>query len=123
MRTLVRWSDSSLSITTPRPEKAEPSRCITRSVIGRLLGLGLEITVVDRLEAGILDTEVLEPALHGDNFHSRFRSHITISVKAQFADAGLLYSADARDECKPFSQPSTVGFNIDNITATKNLTT
>src|ERR1700733_11886671 len=105
MRTLVRWSDSSLSMTTPRPEKAEPSRCMPRSLPGRVFGLGLEVAGVDRLEARFLHAEILETALHGDHFGGSFRPHVAIGVQPQFADAGVLDAADAWNERQPLGEP------------------
>src|SRR5580700_9623277 len=121
MRTLVRWSDSSLSMTTPRPWKAEPSRCMKRSLPQGLVGLGLEITGVDRLEARLLHTEEFEPALHGDDFIRRFRPHVAVGMQPQFADAGFLDAADAGNERKPLGKAGPVGFDINHIAAAENL--
>src|SRR5580700_9154487 len=120
MRTLVRWSDSSLSMTTPRPWKAEPSRRMKRSLL-HLAGLGLEITGIDRFEAGLLHAEEFQAALHGDDFVRRFRPHVAVGVQPQFADAGLLDAADAGNERKPLGKANAVGFDIDHIAAAENL--
>src|SRR5580704_980783 len=121
MRTLVRWSDSSLSMTTPRPEKAEPSRCMARALLCRRCGLGLEITRIDRFEARLLHAEEFQAALLGDDFRRRFRPHVAVGMQAQFADAGLLDTADARDQRQPFGKTGAVGFDIDRIAAAKYL--
>src|SRR5581483_105147 len=122
MRTLVRWSDSSLSMTTPRPEKAEPSRRMPGSFCHRLLRLCLEVAIVDRLEARILNAQEFETALHGDDFGGGFRPHVTIGMQAQFADSGLLDAADAGNQSEPLGQPGAVSLDIDDITAAQNLT-
>src|SRR5580698_3002468 len=122
MRTLVRWSDSSLSMTTPRPWKAEPSRCMKRSLLQSLVGLGLEVAGVDRLEARLLHAEEFQPTLHGDDFIRRFRPHVAVGMQPQFADAGFLDAADAGDERKPLGKADAVGFDIDHIAAAQNLT-
>src|SRR5580698_500240 len=121
MRTLVRWSDSSLSMTTPRPWKAEPSRCVKRSLFQSRVGLGLEIAGVDRLGARLLHAEESKPALHGDDFIRRFRPHVAIGMQPQFADAGLLDAADAGNERKPLGKADAVSFDIDHIAAAENL--
>src|ERR1700753_3965573 len=113
MRTLVRWSDSSLSMTTPRPEKAEPSRCITRSFLHCVFGLGVEIAIVNRLEARCLHAEEFEPSLHRNAFRRRFRPHVAVGMQAKLTDAGLVDPADAGDERKPFGKSRTVGLDID----------
>src|ERR1700730_13281740 len=120
MRTLVRWSDSSLSMTTPRPWKAEPSRCMKRSLL-HLAGLGLEVAGIDRLKARLLHTEEFQAALLGDDFIRRFRPHVAVGMQAQFADASLLDAVHAGNERKPLGKADTVGFDIDHIAATQNL--
>src|ERR1700692_5083001 len=120
MRTLVRWADSSLSMTTPRPWKAEPSRCMKRSLL-HLAGLGLEVAGVDRLEARLLHAEEFQPALHGNDFICRFRPHVAVGMQPQFADAGLLDTADAGNERKPLGKADAVGFDIDHLAAAENL--
>src|SRR5262249_46497266 len=47
-RMLVKWSAISLSVTTPKPRKAEPSRRMQLSFVS------LEVAGVDRLEARFL---------------------------------------------------------------------
>src|SRR5580693_9373230 len=121
MRTLVRWSDSSLSMTTPRPEKAEPSRRMARSLPHPLVGLVLEIAGVDRFEARLLDAEIFEPALHGDHLDRRFRPHVAVGVQPQLADARGLDAADAGNERQPVGEPGAVGLNVDHIAAAENL--
>src|SRR5580700_2006488 len=121
MRTLVKWSDSSLSMTTPRPWKAEPSRCMKRSLLQGRVGLGLEVAGIDRFEARLLNAEEFQPALHGDDFIRRFRPHVAVGVQPQFANAGLLDAADAGDERKPFGKADAVSFDIDHIAAAENL--
>src|ERR1700689_2692066 len=104
MRTLVRWSDSSLSMTTPRPWKAEPSRCMKRSLLQSLVGLSLEVAGIDRLEAWLLHAGEFQPPLHGDAFLHRFRPHVAVGMQPQFADAGLPDAADAGNERKPLGK-------------------
>src|SRR6202522_1568291 len=123
MRTLVRWSESSLSTTTPRPEKAEPSRCIELSFLHRHFGVGfaLEIAGVDGFEARLLDAEILEPALHSDDFGSGLRPHVAVGLQAHLADARPLNRAYARNERKPLGEARTIGLDVDHITAAENL--
>src|ERR1700744_5087042 len=98
MRTDVRWSDNSLSTTTLRPEKAEPSRCMTRPFFHDLLGPGFEIARIDGLEARFLDAQEFKAAVHRHHFGRRFRTNVAIGMEAEFPDAGLLDAADARDK-------------------------
>src|SRR5271156_5634682 len=122
MRTLVRWSDSSLSTTTPRPEKAEPSRCMTRSLLQGLVGPGREIAGVDRLKTWLLHAEIFEAALHGDHLGRSLRPHIAIGVQAELADAGLFNAADAGNEREPFGKSCAVRLDIDHITPAQHFT-
>src|SRR5271163_2535251 len=117
MRTLVKWSDSSLSITTPRPEKAEPSRCMAGSFLHRLVGPGLEIAGVDRLKARLLDAEKLQSALHRDHLGRGLRTHVAIGVQPKLADPGLLDAADARNERESLDKSGAVRLDIDHIAA------
>src|SRR5580698_667128 len=123
MRTLVRWSDSSLSMTTPRPEKAEPSRCIASSFFKDFLGLRLEVTGIDRFQARLLNAEIFQPALHGDHFGGRFRPHVAIGLQPQLANAGLFDAADARNKREPLRKSGAVSFDIDDIAAAEDLPT
>src|ERR1700730_1395878 len=120
MRTLVRWSDSSLSMTTPRPWKAEPSRCMKRSFL-HLAGLGLEVAGIDRLKARLLHTEEFQAALHGDDFIRRFRPHVAVGMQAQFADAGLLDATDAGNERKPLGKADAISLDVNHIAVAENL--
>src|ERR1700733_11724762 len=121
MRTLVRWSDSSLSMTTVRPEKAEPSRCIALPFPGRRFGLRFEIARVDRLEARFLDAEIFEPAMHRDHVGRGLGTHVPIGVKPKLANAGLLDAADAGDEGEPLRKSGAIGLDVDDIAAAEDL--
>src|SRR5689334_22378860 len=123
MRTLVRWSESSLSMTTPSPEKAEPSRCMTGSLLGSLLRRGLEIAGIDGLKARLLDAEIFEAALHSDHLGRGFGADIAIGLQANFVDARLLDPADARDRREPLGQSAALGLDFDDITAAEHLAT
>src|ERR1700688_2606957 len=122
MRTLVRWSDSSLSMTTPRPEKAEPSRRMAGPFQHGRFGPRLEIARIDCLEAWLLDAEEFEAALHRYHLGRRLRTHVAIGVKPELADAGFLNAADARNEREPLGKPGAVGLDIHHVAAAKHLT-
>src|SRR5215472_9187492 len=94
-RMLVRWSASSLSMTTPSPLKAEPSRRMTGPLLQSLVGLGLEIMGVDRLEARLLDAEIFETAVHRYALRGRLVAHVAVGMQPQLADPGLFDGADA----------------------------
>src|ERR1700733_8503033 len=121
MRTLVRWSDSSLSMTTPRPEKAEPSRRMARPFLHRLFGLVFEIAGVDGFEARLLDAEIFEPAMHRDHLGRGFRAYVAIGVKPKLADPRFLDAPAPWNERQPLGQPGAIGLDIDDIAAAENL--
>src|SRR6516165_4928111 len=120
MRTLVRWSDSSLSMTTPRPWNAEPSRCMPRS-LGHGVGPRLKIAGVDCLEARLLDAEEFQPALHGNHLGGRLRPYVAVGMQPQLPNAGLVDAADARNEGEPLGEAGAVGLDVDHIAAAKHL--
>src|SRR5262249_56935738 len=68
MRVLVKWSESSLSMTTPRPENAEPSRCMAGPLLRSPLRHGIEIAGIDRLQTWLLLAEIVQAARHGDHY-------------------------------------------------------
>src|SRR5579864_2095349 len=123
MRTLVRWSDSSLSTTTPTPWKAEPSRRMAGPVLHGLafVGFGLKKSRVDRLEARFLNAEIFEAAVHRHHFDRRFGAHIPVGMQAYLADADLLDAADTRDQRQPIGERRAVGLDIDHVAAAEHL--
>src|SRR5665213_13595 len=114
-RMLVRWSASSLSMTTPRPLKAEPSRRMERSFLSGLVGLAIEIVVVDRFQARLLDAEIFETAMHRHHFGGRLRAHVAIGVQAKLADPGLLHPAHTWNERQPLGEPGALRLDIDHV--------
>src|SRR4030095_4036966 len=76
MRTLVRWSLSSLRMTTPRPWRAEPSRCMASS-----RGV-LEVAVVDLVKTGRFHRQPQQPAPRRHHGCSRIRAHVALGVDA-----------------------------------------
>src|SRR5262249_7846041 len=121
MRTLVRWSESSLSMTTPSPEKAEPSRCMAGLLLQGLLRHRLKIARIDRLQARLLDPEVFQPTLRGAALGRGFRPDVAVGLQTNFVNAGFLDSADARNEREPLSQSVTFGLDLHDIAASEHL--
>src|SRR4029077_9772427 len=121
MRMLVRWSESSLSMTTPSPEKAEPSRCMAGLLLHRLLRRCLKIARIDRLEARLLDAEIFQATLHGDDLGRGFRPYVPVGLQANFVYADFLDSADARHEREPLGQSVAFGFDLDDVAASEHL--
>src|SRR6516165_4347061 len=117
MRTLARWSESSLSMTTPRPEKAEPSRCMASPFPRALLGVSFEIACIDRLQVRLLNAEIFQASLHGDDLGGRLRPHVPVGVQADFADTGLLDPAHPRDKREALRQAHAISVDINDITA------
>src|SRR5690349_18222993 len=72
MRTLVRWSLSSLSTTTLRPCNAEPSRRAMKLTLRTIL----EVARVDCLEAGLRNTEMQQAASRRYHRCGGFRAHV-----------------------------------------------
>src|SRR5436190_7916405 len=76
MRTLVTWSLSSLRTTTPRPWRAEPSRCMASS------HHVFEVAVVDLVKTGRLDRKPQQPAASGDHGCGCVRADVALGVDA-----------------------------------------
>src|SRR6202050_5022962 len=123
MRQLVRWSDSSLSMTTPTPCRAEPSRRMPGSLLHRLCRLVFEVAGIDRLEARLLHAEIFQPALHGYHLSRSLRPHVTIGMQAQFSDACLLDAADARNKGEPLGKSRAVRLDVDHVAGAQHLAT
>ena len=90
---------------------------MARSFPHGLVGLGLEIASVDGFEARLLHAEIFEAALHGDDFNGRLRTHVAVGVQPQLTDAGILDTANARDERKTFGKTGALSLDIDDIAA------
>src|SRR5262249_62417951 len=119
MRMLVRWSESSLSMTTPSPEKAEPSRCMAGLLLGGEHRVRLEIARIDRLEARLLHAEIFEAALHGDHLGRGFRPNVAVGLQAKFIDANLFDPADAGNKRQPLGKPAAFGLDLDDVATAK----
>src|ERR1700751_306860 len=117
MRMLVRWSESSLSITTPSPEKAEPSRCMAGLLLHRLFRRCLKIARIDRLEARLLDAEIFQATLHGDDLGRGSRRYVPFRLEAIFVDPAFLNPADPGNEREPLGQSIAFGLDLDDVAA------
>src|SRR5271165_4694199 len=112
MRVLVRWSESSLSMTTPSPEKAEPSRCMAGPLQRSVLRRCREIARIDRLEARLLHAQIFQATLHGDHLGRGFRPYVPVGLQAKFVYAGFLDPADARNKREPLGQSAAFGLDL-----------
>src|ERR1700756_3194396 len=112
MRALDRLSASSLTITVPSPWKGEPSRRMTRS--SRCCGLVLEIAAIDRLQARLVDRELSQASVCGDDGGGRVRPHGAVrrhaeAIRAQCLDIG--YPGYSR---KPPRESGALSFDFNN---------
>src|SRR5215470_15733045 len=107
MRTLVRWSLSSLRTTTPRPWRAEPSRCMASS------HHVLEVTVVDHVETGRLDREPQQSAAGGDHGRGRIRAHVALGVDAHVIGRRGLHRFHARYGPQLLRKALPFGLDVD----------
>src|SRR5262245_39716766 len=117
MRVLVRWSLSSLRITTPRPWSAEPSRCMASS---RHI---LEVACVNHFQAGRLDREPQQPAATCDHGRGRIRAHVALGVDAHAIGGRSLHRFNARYSLELVRKTLTFGLDVNIIADTKNLAT
>src|SRR5579862_5815487 len=128
MRQLVRWSDSSLRVTTPNPCQGEPSRCMTLSRLSHMrlsrlplrLSQVLEVTAVDHFEARHIG-DLIEPAPCRYHGGGRLRSHVAVGKQAESLGIELLDAAHARDRRKPIVQSLPVGLDLHGKTAAQHL--
>src|SRR5262249_42994372 len=117
MRTLVRWSLSSLRMTTPRPWRAEPSRCMACS--RRVL----EVAGVDQLQARRLDRKPQEPSTRTNDRRSHLRPHIALRIDAHvIAGRGFnrfhaRYSLDLVRNALTFSLDVDIVADAENLSA------
>src|ERR1700680_2241606 len=104
MRTLVRWSDSSLRNTTPMPRHGEPSRRMLGSVL-------LEIPRVDHFEARLLDREPEQLPAGGDHGGCRLRAHVAVGEQPYPVGPSLLDRRHPGPLPEPLGQPG--GLRLD----------
>src|SRR5882724_4300011 len=115
MRTLVRWSLSSLRITTPRPWRAEPSRCMASS------HHVLEVAVVDLVKTGRLDRKPQQPATGCDHGRGRIRAHVALGVDAHVIAGHGLHRFHARYGPELVRKALPFGLDIDIVSNAENL--
>src|SRR4051794_22379806 len=117
MRVLVRWSLSSLRMTTPRPWSAEPSRCMTSS------RHALEVACVDHFQTWRLDREPQQPAAGCDHGRGRIRTHVALGVDAHvIATRGFhgfhpWYGLELVRKSLPFGLDVDIVANAENLAA------
>src|SRR5262249_50020375 len=115
MRTLVRWSLSSLRMTTPRPWRAEPSRCMASS------HHVLEVAVVDQIETGRLHRKPQQPAAACDDGRGRVPAHIALGVDAHVIGGRGLHRFHARYGLELLRNALPFGLDINIIANAENL--
>src|SRR5262249_4473319 len=96
MRALAKWSDNSLSITTPRPCQGDPSRRIARLLFTSVL----EVTGVDRFKARLFERQLFETTA-GCNHRGRgFWAQIAITDDAEAVRSWRFHAPDACEHRK-----------------------
>src|SRR5262245_36691151 len=116
MRTLLRWSLSSLSITTPTPCKAEPSRCMALSLMDLV-----EILGIDDLEARLLDRQPQQSPAGRDDGRCRLRPHVALGHEAQPIGPQHLNPLYAGDRPEALGQCLPLRFDLDAEAAAEHL--
>src|SRR5947209_9673281 len=96
MRTLVRLSSSSLSVTTPMPFKAEPSRRMAVSFVRMLV----EILTVDCLEAGLGNSEAEQTPPRRNHGSGGFGPDILLRQEQPAARARALDLPHSSNSCQ-----------------------
>src|SRR5271157_3341840 len=96
---------------------------MTRSCFGacRFLGLGLEVTGVDGVEAWLLHAEIFEAALHRDHFRRGLGPNIAVGMEPQLANSGPVHAGNAWNQRQAFGKSCAISFDIDDVTATEDL--
>src|SRR5262245_35655158 len=114
MRALVRWSDSSLTITTPRPCQGEPSRRMTLPRI-------LEVAGVDGLEARLLDRQPLQAAAGVHHRRCRFWTHVAVGHQPPLLGAEHLHVGHAGNAAELLLEARSLRFDVDVEAAAQHL--
>src|SRR6185312_15463594 len=121
MRALVRWSDNSFSVTTPRPCQGEPSRRALRCM-SHLLRV-LEVARVNVFETRMIERKLLEPPAGGDDFRRRVRPHVALAQKTPAAGLRLADVAHAGKRRQALAEiVAAVRFDLDRVAAAEHLT-
>src|SRR5262249_34341613 len=116
MRTLLRWSLSSFIITTPRPCRAEPSRCMALSLVDLV-----EVFGVDRLEAWLLDRQPQQPPARRHHGGRRLRASVALGQKPQAGWPDRLDLSHAGNGLEPLGEPLPFCLNLDPEAAAQDL--
>src|SRR5262245_33447259 len=118
MRALVRWSDSSLTKTTLSPRQGEPSRRIAQPSLCRL---ALEVAVVDRIQARLLDRDAQQPTAAVDHRRSALGAYVGFGEQPHPSRRGLLHRTNAGHGREFFLESVALRLDVDRIAAAEHL--
>src|SRR5262245_10254447 len=102
-------------MTTPRPWRAEPSRCMASS------HHVVEVAVVDHIETGRLDREPQQPTATCDHGRGRIRAHIALGVDAHVIGGRGLHRFHARYSPELVRKALPFGLDVDIVADAENL--
>src|SRR5690242_6799689 len=116
MRALLKWSDNSFSVTTPRPRQGVPSRRMA------VLLCALEITGIDVLETGVLEAESDQLAARLNHCRRGVGTHVAVAQQTKDAVSAARDTADARNCRKALLDIcAAVTLNLDGEAAAQHL--
>src|SRR5215475_5294265 len=115
-RMLVKWSAISLTVTTPKPCKAEPSRRMELSF------MGLEVAYVDRLQTRLLDRQAPQTSAGRDHRGRSFRAHVVVGQEQEPVGVPGLDPLHARDGGDPLGKALPFRLHLDAEAAAEHLT-
>src|SRR5262245_24855401 len=115
-RMLVKCSAISLTVTTPKPCKAEPSRRMELSF------MGLEVAYVDGLETRLLNRQAPQASTGRDHRCRSFRPHIVVGEEQEPVGVPGLDPLHARDRGDPLGKALPFRLHLDAEAAAEHLT-
>src|SRR3954471_13494785 len=114
MRALVRWSDSSLRKTTPRPRQGVPSRRIGDPLV-------FEIAGVDHFEARLLHRQPRQAPAGPDDRGRRLGTHVALRQQTVAVRPGRLDRTHPRHLAQTVAEAHALRLDLDCEAAAEHL--